>query len=184
MNPEFDTNSLGQLLESRYGLVLGVVRRYAPDHDLAMEIVQQTFFVFFQGLTEGKWTLQSNIDALLHGIARNTALEFLRIEQKNTPEALQIISSRLLRAVNESGELNLPEEGYERSEARLLALKNCMDKLTPQNREFFDSHYWDGNTIESIAKSHGIQPNVLRLMFSRLRAKLRDCIEENIFVSE
>lgn len=179
-NSELDLESLGRILESRYALVLEAAARYAPGRNLVFDVVQQTFLVFVRGLAEGKWTLESNIDPLLYGIARNTALHMGRIERKNTPEALRMISSRLARALNDAGELNRPEEGHEKSEARLRALKECMDKLPEQKRAFFEMHYRRGMTLEKIAKQHGIQPNTLRRMFSRLRVKLRECVERHV----
>lgn len=177
MSIDRETEQLAQFFESRYALVLKVASRYAPRSKLTHDIVQQTFMLFVQGVREKKWNLeQENINALLFGIAKNVAMKIWAKEQKNSPEALKRIGEYLLQNVSDFD----PTEWNESTERRLLALKPCMEKLTSQSRSFLDQHYREGTAIEELGKQNNIQPKTLRKMFSRLRAKLRECIEQSL----
>lgn len=168
-------DQLARIYEERYSLVLEVARRYAPNPSLTRDIAQQAFLVFVQGAREKEWDLDKDVDPLIYGIVKNVARQVWQREQRSAPTALRRVAERFLQPPSEPREFASP--GEREPGPRIEALHRCMDKLTQRGRTFLELHYRDGMTIEEIARRHEVNPSTLRQMFSRLRAKLRDCID-------
>lgn len=178
MSSDIDPEQLTRLFESRYDLVLGTARRYAPDWDLTHDIVQQTFLILIQGVLDGKWKLDENVNLLLYGITKKVALKLWSQEQKNTPYALRIIHERFLADRQE------PVDKDGSDDERLSALKTCLEKLPIRSRSFLEQYYRDGIRIGDIGKQNDIPAGTIRQMFTRLRTKLRECIDRVVKESD
>ena len=104
-------------------------------------------------------------DPLLYfqGVANKVFLEWLRKE--NRPDPLPIPAPD-------------PPEVLERNDR---CLEECMQKLSPKNRELVIEYYrYEGQAkIEhrkEIARREGIALNALRIRAHRIRASLQDCV--------
>lgn len=179
------TQSIDQaarLFESRYDLILETAYRYAPDAGLAHDIAQQSYLSFIHGVQEKNWDLERDVAPLLRAIVKNVAMNVWKQRKKHAPEALRRVHERLLRFFEETTDLGSVEDkvGID----RLEALKSCMEKLTLRSRQFLEQHYHQGTTMEEIGLQNNVPPNTIRQMFCRLRAKLRDCIEQTLHRNE
>ena len=80
-------------------------------------------------------------------------------------------------------------EGVEATEQMHLCLDNCLDKLAPHARELIERYYAENRRAridlrKLIARQFGIKASTLRLRALRIRAKLQDCIQQCLDVSE
>jgi RNA polymerase sigma-70 factor, ECF subfamily len=64
----------------------------------------------------------------------------------------------------------------ERSEARLMALRACVARLSPRQQEILRQCYAGGATISDVAGALGRERGALYKQLARLRATLADCI--------
>lgn len=95
-----------------------------------------------------------------YGVAHNVHLEYLR-EKARVAQPLP----------NPSGEI---EQEYE-------CLEQCMERLTPQNRELILQYYQGEKRVKidhrrKLAQSLGIELNALRIRTQRIRVNLKGCI--------
>lgn len=176
-----DLDQLAALFESRFGFVLKTARRYAPKSGLDRDIAQQAFIVFVRGVAKNNWDLDRNIDPLLYGIVKNVALQHWDRERKHSPDALIRLYELLGRLPDEAG---APPEAADFEEKKRDALKSCMEKLTTRNRLLLEQHYREGIKTDELAARNNVKGGALRQLFCRLRAKLRDCIEQTLSSDE
>jgi DNA-directed RNA polymerase specialized sigma24 family protein len=107
------------------------------------------------------------------GVARLLLLEILKSRQREQS------------ALNELG--TVPEASVEADdgEGRLACLQNCLQTLSPDNRELI-LQYYQGEKSEKIQNRKklierlGIPVNTLRMRALRLRERLQGCVEECI----
>ncbi len=165
---------LALLFESRFGLVLETARRYAPKSELARDIAQQSFIVFAQGAAKNDWDLDRDVNPLLYGIVKNVAMQHWERERKHSPEALADLYERLGRPVRENEAASVGED------ERIAALRVCMEKLSPRNRTLLRQHYAEGIKTDELADRNHVKGGAIRQLFCRLRAKLRECIEQAV----
>lgn len=184
MNRNDDLDRLARIFESRYALISEAVRRYAPGSSLFYDVAQQVFLLFVEGVRQKGWDPDQNPDGLLYAIAKNVSQSMWTKEQKNSSKALQRIGEHFFRARNrlEGNDDSLRENEF--YQQRLTALRGCMNKLNPKSLEFMDLHYCQGIKLDEIGRKYEIKSATIRQIFSRLRAKLRDCIEQSIRSSE
>jgi RNA polymerase sigma-70 factor (ECF subfamily) len=68
----------------------------------------------------------------------------------------------------------------EESERTFKALRECIASLAPESHQVLDEHYFQQQTLESIAKRQGRSGGALRMMLFRVRKVLRKCIREKL----
>ena len=164
--------------QSRYGLVVGVARRYAPTPDLVYDIAQQAFIDFFEGAIKGNWDLEQDVRPILYTITKNRALKFGRRRKQDSSEVLQLVWERLMSLTRENQDA-MSDEGEE-LEKEVQILNQCVNKLPEKSRRYIEQHYFDGIAIKDIAQQETMDAGVLRQAFCRIRAKLRDCVEKTL----
>jgi RNA polymerase sigma factor (sigma-70 family) len=107
------------------------------------------------------------------GVARMLLLEINR-ERVREERALSDLTSSMITS-------NQPEES-EKSEARIDCLRECLQHLSPDNRELILQYYHEekGAKIDSrkkLSERLGIPVNTLRMRALRIRAELQRCVE-------
>ena len=158
---------------SRYGVVLGTARRYAPDADLAKDIVQQAYVDFVEGVQKKQWDLSIDVGPLLATITKNAALRLWKERQKNSTEKRRKFGE-FLRLICEE---YLAEYEKKPWEDELAAMTQCIDRLPSKSRELIDMRYFLNTSVSEISKLSGANPKTVQQMLRRIREKLRLCIE-------
>lgn len=105
-----------------------------------------------------------------YGVARNIHSDYIQSRTDTVP-----VTPELLAAP--------PAEESDASEPEHDCLEQCLDKLSPQNRELLLEYYreTEGAKIEihkEMARRLGIAANALRIRMCRLRASLKECVRE------
>lgn len=177
----YDNNSENQefveLFQSHEAFLVAVAFRFAPRPDLVPDIVQQTFVRFMERALQKPWNLEIETKPLLYSIAKSVALDHWRRYQQESPEALVRIGRHLSRIQAENEH---KEATYERNTRRVEALKECREKLPTDSAILLEEHYDRGISISDMAKKRNINTARLRMVFFRLRAKLKDCIQKKL----
>jgi RNA polymerase sigma factor (sigma-70 family) len=105
-----------------------------------------------------------------YGVARNIHNDYIQSITDTMP-----VTPELLAAP--------PAEESDVSEPEHNCLEQCLDKLSPQNRELLLEYYreTEGAKVEKhkeMARRLGIAVNALRIRMCRLRANLKECMRE------
>ena len=120
-------------------------------------------------ITEGEEIL--NPAGYAMGVARLLLLEIIKGRQRE---------QSALTEIGQASELYIPEDD---GESRLTCLRNCLQTLSPDNRELI-LQYYQGEKSEKIQNRKKllqqleIPVNTLRMRALRLRERLQGCVEE------
>lgn len=162
------TEQVQQLFVRYSGLLHASIASQCADLALAEDILQEVFLVVTKRAET--FTLGSDFIAWARVIARFKTLELLR-EQKRTRATLSAEALAAVDAVALDGQQWLDQRE---------ALALCMQRLAPAQRQLTALAYGDGLTPAEIAERSGKAPNVIHVLLSRLRRKLRDCVFERL----
>ena len=72
------------------------------------------------------------------------------------------------------------EELQMETRPRLEALAECLQKLTPPNRELLQQCYAGKGKISDVTKQTGRTPDSVYSALGRMRRQLHDCIEDRL----
>lgn len=87
-----------------------------------------------------------------------------------------VVDDELARAVSERMIEHLPAS----ADAPQAALRHCLEKLRPVDRELVLSHYEEGETLAECARRCGRTVGTLKVTLFRIRAALRRCISSHL----
>ena len=87
-----------------------------------------------------------------------------------------VVDEDLTRAVTE----RMLEQTPQSPDAPQAALRMCLERLRPIDRDLLLSHYEEGETLAECAKRSGRTPGTLKVTLFRLRALLRRCVSDRL----
>lgn len=148
-----------------YAFVLGRVR----DPHGAEDVFQETARVMVR--EQGVFRTGTDFGAWARSIARNRMKEYFRARQRSVP-----LSAEAERAL-ESAHGTLDTDWWH---ARRAALRACLERVKGKGREVLGLYYGRGLTAGGVAQCIGRSATAVRIVLSRLRKKLRDCIESQL----
>lgn len=147
---------------TRYVVVL------VPDWDMAQEVVQRTHVIAWRKAgdfrSEGDDGFYRWVKQIAFFEARKQIASRASGPLPLDPEIADLISHDL-------------EEIDDDLEDRRVALKACIEKLSPQDRELLRLRYWGRETIEDLSQQLGRTAQALYKALQRIRQRLLDCIE-------
>ncbi|MBF0196798.1 MAG: sigma-70 family RNA polymerase sigma factor [Planctomycetes bacterium] len=148
-------------------LIWHVVNGFLFNNDVAEDIVQQSFIQVFNNLNQ--YDNRYPFSSWVSGITRNQCLMYLRS---------QSIQLKHLSAYRE-----LISDDYEKEEPdniRMDALSSCQQNLQGESSSIIQLKYNEGLTFEEIANRIGRSVNATAQMASRIRIKLKQCVETKV----
>ena len=139
------------------------------------DLAQETFVAAFKQkhLFEGR----SKPSTWLIGIARNKALQFIRLEQRRKDRVQKFITSS--PGFHELHE-GTPESLADESQERVEALRHCVSQLPLHLFELVEQFYFRGITAVAIADSSGAKKSAIRMKLKRIRDVLQKCIRSTL----
>ena len=155
-----------------YAIVIGIVDNA---HD-AEEVVQDTFFNAYQGLTQLDDT--TKFKSWLAEITRNCARQWLR-KQRGDTASLDDVSEQMLQTQDS------PDERLTRLEQREL-IRRTMETLPQKDREIARAFYLEGASYDELISTHGLSYNAIASRLSRAKRQLSKRLQyllTGIFVS-
>ncbi len=105
----------------------------------------------------------------LRGMARNCCHEYFRRRARQAKHLVAISETLCAEAPP-------PASDDELGEAKLTALRNCMERLGQPHRELLNRYYQDGQSAEELANAQGRSVGAVHMVLSRLRETLRRCL--------
>ena len=170
-----DHQAFSQLVRLHQAVVRAYVGGHVREPQAADDLAQEVFLRAFRRLDAFQLPESGSIRPWLLGIARNLLLEHLRAEIKtHTRLGLEAaLDARQLDSVEGPGD---PLE----AERRIEALHDCVAKLAPAAANLVARHYFERQTLASLAAEEHKQESALRMRLLRIREALRACIEGRI----
>ena len=157
-----------------------IVRRYQSDIRMivskwiqcpatADDIAQDVFVAAYENLK--RFDDRGSLKSWLIGIAKNKVKLHLRSEARRRNHELGPLRRQIQhwKAEELEGEL-FTDAGQQGS------LTRCIEKLAPESRQLIEKHYFDGKTLESIARESNRTGGSLRMMLLRIRKVLAKCM--------
>lgn len=140
------------------------LRLLGCDESRADDLTQETFlYVLRHGLVEHS---RAATASYLRRAARNLLLNVLRREKRHVPLEDWDEADRAWQDLTS-------EDG----EARLSALRRCMEKLAERARSAVRLRYGDGLGEAEVAARLGTSEEAIKALLKRARATLRACVE-------
>lgn len=160
-----------QVFLTHHDFVRGIALRYAPWPGLVEDISQQVFLEFLHN--DSKWDLHQDARPLLATMTRNIAMRMWRERTRQQSEVVQKLAEHIRQLAQQR---DAPPRYAEKSEA----LHSCLKKLPDKSRELVQLYYYDGASTTDIAEVIDAKVDTVRRAMSRLRNKLRECIQKTM----
>lgn len=154
-----------------HDFVKGVALKYAPWPGLMEDIAQQVFLEFMA--KEDRWDLEKDLRPLLATMTRHIAMRLWRDRTRDRPEVVQKLADHIRLLAEEE---SMPPR-YE-EEAGLL--RGCLQKLPEKSRELIQLYYYSDVSTPQIAEQLEMKADTVCRALSRVRDKLRECIQRQI----
>jgi RNA polymerase sigma-70 factor, ECF subfamily len=140
------------------------------DAALAEDVVQDAFIVVMRKW--GDFQPGTSVFHWVREIVRNKSLEALRTRRRGASALDDALLARVA-AVMEKG-VDDPEA--DRHRLRAQALQRCVSFLNRKHAEILSGFYARSASCEEIARAQGRSANAVRLVLSRLRKQLNECV--------
>lgn len=160
-----------QVFLSHHDFVKGVALKYAPWPGLMDDITQQVFLEFMA--KESKWDLSNDARPLLATMTRHIAMRLWRERTRQQPEVVQKLADHIRLLAEE-------REKPPRYEDKISVLRSCLQKLPEKSRELVELYYYNEIGTPEIAEQINMKADTVCRALSRVREKLRECIQQSM----
>lgn len=167
-----NTQAFAEIVRMYQECVWRLAAALLRDRDATENLVQQVFVDAYFHLDQ--YALGTDFGAWIRTVARNR----LRKEIRSL-----IRADRRLATYRERLAERLRAEatgGRNDTEAFHQALQSCRERLSPRDALLLRLRYEEGLSFERIAQSNGQTPDAVQRMISRIRCRLRECIEQKL----
>ncbi len=134
------------------------------------DLVQETNLYLWQ--QRGEFTEGTNFRAWALRVAW---FKVMAARRDRAREGRVVFSEALLEQLSERAEERMAE-----ADARLAALRKCLERSRPQDRRILEWKYSRQGSLTELAEANGLAPNAMHKIISRLRLALRHCVEKQI----
>lgn len=167
-------NALMDLLMGIQPRLYAYLSTLLPPQVDANEVLQEVNIAVWQASARGDI---ANPKAFIWGIARNKAKDVVRRVQRDRlvvcdADVIELLTDRL----NQWQEM----AGDEAGDLRQQALRSCVERLQPREKQLLARRYESGQTVRAIAAADEQSESALQQFFHRLRLRLRECIERRV----
>ena len=158
------------LVSYAYGLL--------QDWALAQDAVQEAFIVLQKKHAE--FRPDANVYTWVRQIVRFEALDILRSRQREC----YFVDDELFSLVDQQFERHLDLDAVGALESRKAALQHCMSRLDGESVSLLLGFYKDALSCDKLAEAQRKSVNAIRLSLSRIRTKLRECVQRQLALGE
>ena len=170
-----DRGAISQLIDRHSNRVRDYIRMMVKDHDLADDILQETFIKAVQVIDDGRYADTGKFLSWMLRIAHNKVIDYFR-------------SQKSAKTVNESesgynvlGTLRFADSSVEDrliSEQIALDVRRLVDHLPEEQREVVMLRYYSGLSFQEIAEQTNVSINTalgrMRYALINLRKMIKD----------
>lgn len=159
------------LISKHQAAIYAFVRAMVPCAEDAEDIVQETNIALWSSVD--RFTPGTNFYAYATRIAYNKVIDHSRRRKRHHP---LIVDTELAEKLATS----IQSVAGASPDRRLVALEKCLDKLDGNERELLTQRYQHNRTLRDIADLENRSESALQNLFSKIRNKLRICIESTL----
>jgi RNA polymerase sigma-70 factor, ECF subfamily len=145
-----------------------------PDVADASDVLQETNLVLWRKRAE--FDIHQNFAPWARAIARYQVLAHFKKQKRERLRFSETLLSQL-------AEVTVARQAKD-SESEQLALENCVDELTPTNRELLRLRYSSGLSLTEIAQRMSRSADAIRGALYRIRGDLAGCIRRKLSAME
>jgi RNA polymerase sigma-70 factor (ECF subfamily) len=170
-----DRGAISQLIDRHSNRVRDYIRMMVKDHDLADDILQETFIKAVQVIDDGRYADTGKFLSWMLRIAHNKVIDYFR-------------SQKSAKTINESesgynvlGTLRFADSSVEDrliSEQIALDVRRLVDHLPEEQREVVMLRYYSGLSFQEIAEQTNVSINTalgrMRYALINLRKMIKD----------
>ena len=170
-----DRGAISQLIDRHSNRVRDYIRMMVKDHDLADDILQETFIKAVQVIDDGRYADTGKFLSWMLRIAHNKVIDYFR-------------SQKSAKTINESesgynvlGTLRFADSSVEDrliSEQIALDVRRLVDHLPQEQREVVMLRYYSGLSFQEIAEQTNVSINTalgrMRYALINLRKMIKD----------
>ena len=167
-----DLAHLGDLYERYVELVFGVCLKYFRDRPKAEDAVME---IFEKLVVKTKTQDIRDFRPWLHVVAKNFCLMELR-KKKRTVSMEDLSPAAKKQVVQSVGVVHPLDEEPQNGEEK--ALRECMEKLSGEQRKFIEEFYFQGKSYKEISAESGEALGMVRSRIQNGRRNLRNCMEK------
>jgi RNA polymerase sigma-70 factor len=154
--------------------LLAFVTAHVPDNAAVLDVVQETFLAAWRQIEQFDQT--EPFTNYLRGIARHKIADHYRAVYAEH-RRLKALPEEHLAGIAAEFERQVPDD-TELFEARLTALRACIDKLNGPVRAIVEQHYQQGRSCNEIAAAIGRGVETVKKSLQRARHSLFQCIQD------
>ena len=167
-----NTQAFADLVRLYQEVVWRIAAALLRDRDATENLVQQVFVDAYFHLDQ--YAPGTDFGAWIRTVARNRLRKELRTAGR---EDRRLATYRERLAERLRAEAAGPRDD---SDAYVAALRGCRELLAPRDAALVRMRYEKGLSFEAIAKSQGQTPEAVQRMISRIRFRLRECIQNKL----
>lgn len=167
-----DTPAFADLVRLYQESVWRIAAAMLRDRDATENLVQQVFVDAYFHLDQ--YAPGTDFGAWIRTVARNRLRKEIRTSGRED-RRLAVYRERLAERLR-------AEDGGPRddSDEYVAALRGCRQSLPPREAALLKLRYERGLSFEAIAAKQGQTPDAVQRMISRIRFRLRDCIQNKL----
>ena len=170
-----DRGAISQLIDRHSNRVRDYIRMMVKDHDLADDILQETFIKAVQVIDDGRYADTGKFLSWMLRIAHNKVIDYFR-SQKSAKTIKESESG-----YNVLGTLRFADSSVEDrliSEQIALDVRRLVDHLPQEQREVVMLRYYSGLSFQEIAEQTNVSINTalgrMRYALINLRKMIKD----------
>lgn len=167
-----DTQAFADLVRMYQEVVWRIAAALLRDRDATENLVQQVFVDAYFHLDQ--YALGTDFGAWIRTVARNRLRKELRTAGRED-RRLATYRERLAERLRSESTDNRDD-----SDEYTAALRGCRQLLPPRDAALVKMRYEKGLSFEAIAKLQNQTPEAVQRMISRIRFRLRDCIQTKL----
>ena len=171
-----DRGAISQLIDRHSNRVRDYIRMMVKDHDLADDILQETFIKAVQVIDDGRYADTGKFLSWMLRIAHNKVIDYFR-SQKSAKTVNEAESG-----YNVLGTLRFADSSVEDrliSEQIALDVRRLVDHLPQEQREVVMLRYYSGLSFQEIAEQTNVSINTALGRMRYALINLRKIIKDN-----
>lgn len=161
-------NDFVKLLLEHQTVLRAFIVSLMPGSDDAEDVLQNTNVVIWEKMHD--YQPESDFRAWIFAIARNMIKAQFRVNKRNQSPS---VDEEIMRAIDEVWNQRTAKDTLGKQQA----LDRCLERLNSTEKDLIDARYSKGNNLEILAQQIGRSADSLRTSLSRVRAKLRKCVQ-------
>ncbi len=149
--------------------IYGYVYSLLGDHSRASDVVQEINLTLWRKIDE--YQADRPFLPWAFAFARFQVLAHLRDHKRDR----LLLDAELAEKL--SGEI---EQGSSQVDSIRVALRACLQELTPANRKLIEHRYFNSMSVADIAEASDRTSGAIKVAMLRIREKLADCVQKRI----